>query len=65
MTYYINPLLGCYLIVEEVVTNDIAKQRCANDGGSLLLLKSKEEEDELKKLIGKIYSFNNLISGEG
>nr|XP_034322655.1 uncharacterized protein LOC105334972 [Crassostrea gigas] len=51
MTYYINPLLGCNLIVEEQVTNDIAKQRCANDGGSLLLLKSKEEADELIKLM--------------
>lgn len=65
MTYFINPLLGCYLIVEEKVTHDIAKQRCANDGGSLLLLKSREEADELIKLMGKIYSFNNLISGEG
>lgn len=51
--------------MEEQVTNDIAKQRCANDGGSLLLLKSREEADELIKLMGKIYSFNNLISGEG
>lgn len=65
MTYYINPLLGCNIIVEEQVTYDIAKQRCANDGGSLLLLKSREEADELIKLIGKIYFFNNLISGEG
>lgn len=51
--------------MEEQVTNDIAKQRCANDGGSILLLKSKEEADELIKLMGKIDSFNNLISGEG
>lgn len=47
--------------MEEQVTNDIAKQRCANDGGSLLLLKSREEADELIKIMGKIYSFNNLI----
>lgn len=58
MAYDSNPLLGCYIIVEEssYVTYDYAKQRCANDGGALLLIDSKEKLAEIQILLGNFFS---------
>lgn len=57
-----NPLLGCYILVKEsnFVTYDYAKQRCANDGGALLLIDSKEKLAEIQ---GNFFFFDDLISG--
>lgn len=63
MAHNSNPLLGCYIIVNEssYVTYDYAKQRCAKDGGALLLLNSREEADELLKLLGKVLFFSLIM----
>lgn len=54
MAYDRNPVLGCYIIVHDgsIYTYDYAKQRCANDGGALLLLNSKEKANEAQRLLG-------------
>lgn len=58
VAYDSNPLLGCYILVEEsnLVTYDYAKQRWANDGGALLLIDSKEKLAEIQILLGKFFS---------
>lgn len=65
MAYDSNPLLCCYIIVEEssYVTYDYAKQCCANDGGALLLIDSKEKLAEIQILLGNFFFFDDLISG--
>ena len=58
VTYDSNPVLGCYILVEEssYITYDFAKQRCANDGGALLLIDSKEKLAEIQILLGNFFS---------
>lgn len=57
VAYDSNPLLGCYILVKEsnFVTYDYAKQRCANDGGALLLIDSKEKLAEIQIVLGNFF----------
>lgn len=59
--YARSPILGCYRLIKDAkLIQPEAKQRCAQDGGRLLLVNSAEESQEVLSLLGMLVIFCNI-----
>lgn len=59
--YARSPILGCYRLIKDAkLIQPEAKQRCAQDGGLLLLVNSAEESQEVLSLLGMLLIFWNI-----